>query len=352
MKGEENMLNCIKAWMELLKLGNVTHLRKELNLFFRGNVIRILKEEGWFEFLSVPRTAQEMLEHFEYQDGTFLKEVLDTLVSDGTIQRLNDEKYQFIPPLDEGWVIPRIFTESMVEIWKLHAQAIPERLKSNYIDFSSGINLFNWDDVLTDKLYEQIRRAAFAFSRALSRRGNFLDVGCANGHGTAAIWSYYFKKGSIRKNDADIHIIGLDPDENLLVIAKEEFHRHLMKHLPLSKVELERYSSTFPEFKKGSVLEIPFEDETFDVVYASQVLHWTDAKNAVREMLRVTKPGGIVFGTENFYPRANRYNNLHFLVVREARGFFYESDLKQWALQAGAKKIQFCTPISIFLIKK
>jgi ubiquinone/menaquinone biosynthesis C-methylase UbiE len=48
-------------------------------------------------------------------------------------------------------------------------------------------------------------------------------------------------------------------------------------------------------FEQGDVYGLPFEDETFDVVFASAVLgSVTDAGNVVREMIRVLKPGGII----------------------------------------------------------
>lgn len=43
----------------------------------------------------------------------------------------------------------------------------------------------------------------------------------------------------------------------------------------------------------GSVLDLPFDDDTFDLVYSQAVLeHVTDPALAVREMVRVLKPGG------------------------------------------------------------
>ncbi|WP_293870264.1 class I SAM-dependent methyltransferase [Flavobacterium sp.] len=47
------------------------------------------------------------------------------------------------------------------------------------------------------------------------------------------------------------------------------------------------------EFVKGSVLEMPFEDKTFDIVYSNGVLHHTeDWKKGIVEQLRVMKKGG------------------------------------------------------------
>ena len=47
------------------------------------------------------------------------------------------------------------------------------------------------------------------------------------------------------------------------------------------------------EFVKGSVLEMPFKDETFDIVYSNGVLHHTENwKKGIVEQLRVLKKGG------------------------------------------------------------
>lgn len=48
-------------------------------------------------------------------------------------------------------------------------------------------------------------------------------------------------------------------------------------------------------FQIGDIHEIPFPEDTFDLVHAHQVLqHISDPIQALREMRRVTKPGGIV----------------------------------------------------------
>ena len=48
-------------------------------------------------------------------------------------------------------------------------------------------------------------------------------------------------------------------------------------------------------FEVGSVLGLPFGDDTFDVVHAHQVLqHVGDPVAALVEMRRVCRPGGIV----------------------------------------------------------
>ena len=48
------------------------------------------------------------------------------------------------------------------------------------------------------------------------------------------------------------------------------------------------------EFKVGDINDLPFGDDEFDVVFSSAVIeHLSDPVRALREMLRVTKPGGI-----------------------------------------------------------
>lgn len=47
------------------------------------------------------------------------------------------------------------------------------------------------------------------------------------------------------------------------------------------------------EVHRASLLELPFEDETFDLVYSAGVVHHTEnSDGALQELLRVLKPGG------------------------------------------------------------
>lgn len=47
-------------------------------------------------------------------------------------------------------------------------------------------------------------------------------------------------------------------------------------------------------FKKGSVLALPFTDDSFDVAFSNGVLHHTlDWKKGIAELVRVLKPGGL-----------------------------------------------------------
>lgn len=92
---------------------------------------------------------------------------------------------------------------------------------------------------------------------------------------------------------------------------------------------------------------LPFDDATFDVVHCHQVLaHLPRPADALREMLRVTRPGGVVAAregdleTEIVWPELPDFARFHALTV----GFIKMGggsvkagrQLFSWALQAGA----------------
>lgn len=56
-------------------------------------------------------------------------------------------------------------------------------------------------------------------------------------------------------------------------------------------------------FAAGDLFHLPFDDATFDVVHAHQVLqHVGDPVAALVEMRRVTRPGGLVAARDSDYP--------------------------------------------------
>jgi SAM-dependent methyltransferase len=65
---------------------------------------------------------------------------------------------------------------------------------------------------------------------------------------------------------------------------------------------------------------LPFRDETFDLIFTKSTFIYFDRAAALREMLRVLKPGGRVWMVENM-----RYNPLGLVLrlSRLARGFRY-----------------------------
>ena len=104
-------------------------------------------------------------------------------------------------------------------------------------------------------------------------------------------------------------------------------------------------------FEPADVYELPFPDDSFDVVFAHQLLqHLTRPRAALAEMARVARPRGLVaardadFGTMVHAPDVallGRWRELYHQVARANRA---EPDagryLRGWALDAGLEDVQ------------
>ncbi len=95
--------------------------------------------------------------------------------------------------------------------------------------------------------------------------GTMLEVGCGAGW-ELAHWARCGMKPT-----------GLDLSAAALELAQKNFEHNKLE----------------ADFKHGSAEELPFDDNTFDIVASLGVLHQTEStQNAVSEVYRVLKPGG------------------------------------------------------------
>ncbi|MFI6938432.1 class I SAM-dependent methyltransferase [Streptomyces sp. NPDC050418] len=101
------------------------------------------------------------------------------------------------------------------------------------------------------------------------------------------------------------------------------------------------------EFEVADVHRLQYADDSFDVVHAHQVLqHVGDPVQALREMRRVTRPGGIIavrdsdYAAMTWYPQSPVLDTWQALYQRVARANGGEPNagrrLKSWALQSGS----------------
>jgi SAM-dependent methyltransferase len=121
--------------------------------------------------------------------------------------------------------------------------------------------------------------------------------------------------------------------------------------LQLTKDEVSGRGCSNVDFVVGDVLSLDFPSGTFDVVHAHQVLqHLADPVAALREMIRVCRPGGVVaardgdYGGFVWYPEnsgLDRWNELYHAAARANGG---EPDagrrLLEWAHAAGSRDMQ------------
>ena len=100
------------------------------------------------------------------------------------------------------------------------------------------------------------------------------------------------------------------------------------------------------EVTSGDVMALPFEDASFDVVHAHQVLqHLADPVGALAEMRRVTRPGGIVavrdavYSAMTWFPEPAGMEQWRSVYMATARANGGEPDagsrLLSWARAAG-----------------
>ena len=104
-----------------------------------------------------------------------------------------------------------------------------------------------------------------------------LNVGCGIGISCA----YIAKKHGC-------HVVGVDISEKMIEWSHKRAHEERVE----DKVE----------FRVADVLDLPFEDDRFEAVLVESVIAFVDDKaRAVRECVRVTRPGGYVGLNESFF---------------------------------------------------
>ena len=148
-----------------------------------------------------------------------------------------------------------------------------------------------------------------------------LDVGCGPGTITADL-------ATLVPNG---HVTGLEYAPEVLDQARNMAAQRGLKNI---------------DFVVGDVNNLNFPDASFDVVHAHQVLvHVGDPVQALREMRRVTKPGGIVaardsdFAAMTWYPESKGMSDWAMLHQRVVRSNGAEPNagrrLHAWAREAG-----------------
>jgi len=151
----------------------------------------------------------------------------------------------------------------------------------------------HWKSFETDQITETKLSVAKEFLKPLFKdnplkRKNILDVGCGNG-------VHY----EVFRNHVEypyLRFVGVDISSQVVDYLRVKYQDH-------------------ESFISGDALNLPFDDNYFDIVFSFGVLGYTeDPKNGFSEMVRVCKPGGRI-GLW-LYPKKYGVAGLIFNIVR------------------------------------
>jgi len=101
---------------------------------------------------------------------------------------------------------------------------------------------------------------------------NILDAGCGTGHLTQALKAQYPKS----------HIIGVDLAHSMLQQAMLKKSHWLQRK---------------PHMVNANIAYLPFQSNSFDLVFCNLVAHWTNITETFAEFKRVLKPEGTLLFT-------------------------------------------------------
>ena len=164
------------------------------------------------------------------------------------------------------------------------------------------------------------REAAYLLPRLVPGM-RLLDVGCGPGTITTGLACAV----------APGEVVGIDVSEDVIESAR---------------THAAEVGATNARFETANVYQLPYEDASFDVAHAHQVLqHLAEPVDALREMRRVLRPGGLVAVRDADYatmtasppsPSIDRWLEVYHAIARRNGA---EPDagrrLRAWASEAG-----------------
>jgi ubiquinone/menaquinone biosynthesis C-methylase UbiE len=182
------------------------------------------------------------------------------------------------------------------------------------------------ESVLRSHRWRTVDNSAAYLVPHLFPSARVLDVGC--GPGTITV--------DLARRVPEGHVTGIDRADDVIAAAAAEAHSAAVTNV---------------SFATGDVYGLGFDDDSFDVVHAHQVLqHVADPVAALVEMRRVCRPGGVVaardsdYSAMTWYPAVPELDRGLVMYCRLARSNEGEPDagrrLTSWARAAGFTEVE------------
>lgn len=343
-------------WVIITQMGPISKLARQMDEFTRYYVLNALSNEGFFDYLRDPHTYDEILTQFDFVNNAYTHDLLEAIIADKRntlvekdgLYQINPD--QTLPTIEDVFASTDKRYHNMTHYIQGMTQQIPARLRGEPIEMAQSFDLLgrqlteHLDEVLDHRVYTSLRNAAFALLTKKEREWlggkTLLDLGCGSGRETAELWL---------RLDGEVNITAVEPTADLFERARQNFPALLKEidpnHPPLT-------NANTPVFQQEDAVHLPFEDNSFDAAFYSQVLHWTsDPHKAVDEIVRVVKPGGLIFGTQGSKPNADLYMDIIIRTDQNCHGFFWIDEYQQWYARHNIP-IEIATPAGIFRARK
>jgi ubiquinone/menaquinone biosynthesis C-methylase UbiE len=198
-----------------------------------------------------------------------------------------DKKYEELEKLAEDEKLKDITSEHLISYWKyLNIQ--------KYCEKDDAIKFFINDEKGKVDFVSNIEKEIFQL-----KGKRVLDIGC----GTGGVVISCALRGA--------NAFGFDADGEELKIAKLRMKSYRVDNISIFK---------------GDGEHIPFPDNSFDLVTATSVLeHVKNLEGVIKEMVRVTKPGGFCCSTtpNPLFPREAHYKVFYVPYLPKSVGKVY-----------------------------
>ncbi len=327
-------------WHIVSGAGPLLRAGRQGDQLFRYYVLKVLADEGFFEYLQEPRTYGQILAKFGFVDSEYTRSMIEILVADkesvlvkeGDFYRTVAENP--VPDLEQlvGSTDRRL--HGFLLMSEGLTQYILPRMRQELISLAKTFEqddfefMLKFDRVLSTQLYSSMRRACFAYLKRKDiewlRGKHLLEIGCGSGLETAEIWARF---------DGEIKITAIDVVPSLIELAQESFETHLQEIKPDHKPVT---AENRPIFKVASATRLPFDDNSFDASFWMLVLHWTpDPRKAIHETARVLRPGGLLFGMQACKPVMDAYMDIVIRSNANCHGFFWQEEYRRWMSESG-----------------
>lgn len=149
----------------------------------------------------------------------------------------------------------------------------------------------------------------------ISKEDIILDIGCGGGVNVERFLKM-----------TDNNVVGLDYSELSVERSAE-----------LNKGEIDGGRC---EIVQASVSDLPFEDDTFDIVTAFETVYfWQDFVNDLKEIRRVLKDDGIIFIANEALPREYDNRQKHIIKLLDMN-IYSQKELEDCLVMAGFNDVQ------------